>query len=232
MVYAFSRDGALPLSRLWHKVNGHEVPTNAVWLSCFMAFVMALPVWHSSPLISWNQKFHWMQILFLRNQPDIRVRLAEWLPCNDGINRANASERLTSCCAVTVSWQRGRLPSHGVDFHSRSVHLVCFTHILPNHSCPSHLCAGACAFGTSLGEPHRGLGGGVMGRHHHHPLLLAGALPCGHSVAELHARCCWGCPGAGPLVLAAECPQVVQGASTKCPWLHLWWRKMTHTAVN
>ncbi|KAG0566559.1 hypothetical protein KC19_7G072400 [Ceratodon purpureus] len=43
MVYAFSRDGALPLSRVWHKVNRHEVPINAVWLSCFMAFVMALP---------------------------------------------------------------------------------------------------------------------------------------------------------------------------------------------
>ena len=50
MVYAFSRDGALPLSRVWHKVNRHEVPINAVWLSCFMAFVMALPVKY--PLIS------------------------------------------------------------------------------------------------------------------------------------------------------------------------------------
>lgn len=43
MVYAFSRDGALPLSRVWHKVSGYEVPVNAVWLSCFMGFVMALP---------------------------------------------------------------------------------------------------------------------------------------------------------------------------------------------
>jgi amino acid transporter len=44
MVYAFSRDGAVPLSRFWHKVNGQEVPLNAVWLSALVAFVFALPV--------------------------------------------------------------------------------------------------------------------------------------------------------------------------------------------
>ncbi|KAF7132637.1 hypothetical protein RHSIM_Rhsim09G0102700 [Rhododendron simsii] len=44
MVYAFSRDGAMPLSSLWHKVNKQEVPTNAVWLSAFIAFCMALTV--------------------------------------------------------------------------------------------------------------------------------------------------------------------------------------------
>ncbi|KAI8023114.1 hypothetical protein LOK49_LG03G00866 [Camellia lanceoleosa] len=42
MVYAFSRDGAMPLSPVWHKVNKHEVPLNAVWLSAFIAFCMAL----------------------------------------------------------------------------------------------------------------------------------------------------------------------------------------------
>ncbi|CAK9273508.1 unnamed protein product [Sphagnum jensenii] len=43
MVYAFSRDGAVPLSRFWHKVNGQEVPLNAVWLSALVAFIFALP---------------------------------------------------------------------------------------------------------------------------------------------------------------------------------------------
>lgn len=43
MVYAFSRDGAVPLSRFWHKVNGQEVPLNAVWLSALIAFIFALP---------------------------------------------------------------------------------------------------------------------------------------------------------------------------------------------
>uniref|UniRef100_J3L7S0 Amino acid permease n=1 Tax=Oryza brachyantha TaxID=4533 RepID=J3L7S0_ORYBR len=42
MGYAFSRDGAMPLSRVWHRVNRHEVPLNVVWLSVAMAFVMAL----------------------------------------------------------------------------------------------------------------------------------------------------------------------------------------------
>ncbi|XP_022878491.1 amino-acid permease BAT1 homolog isoform X2 [Olea europaea var. sylvestris] len=42
MAYAFSRDGAMPLSSFWHKVNKQEVPINAVWLSAFMAFCMAL----------------------------------------------------------------------------------------------------------------------------------------------------------------------------------------------
>ncbi|OIW06956.1 hypothetical protein TanjilG_18344 [Lupinus angustifolius] len=42
MAYAFSRDGAMPLSSLWHKVNKQEVPINAVWLSVFISFCMAL----------------------------------------------------------------------------------------------------------------------------------------------------------------------------------------------
>eukprot|EP00258_Populus_trichocarpa_P047333 XP_024463352.1 amino-acid permease BAT1 homolog isoform X5 [Populus trichocarpa] len=42
MAYAFSRDGAMPLSSLWHKVNNQEVPINAVWLSVVISFCMAL----------------------------------------------------------------------------------------------------------------------------------------------------------------------------------------------
>ncbi|KAG4907542.1 hypothetical protein JHK86_056026 [Glycine max] len=42
MAYAFSRDGAMPLSSLWHKVNKQEVPIYAVWLSVFISFCMAL----------------------------------------------------------------------------------------------------------------------------------------------------------------------------------------------
>ncbi|KAG8077228.1 hypothetical protein GUJ93_ZPchr0007g6380 [Zizania palustris] len=43
MAYAFSRDGAMPLSSVWHQVNKHEVPINAVWLSAFISLCMALP---------------------------------------------------------------------------------------------------------------------------------------------------------------------------------------------
>ncbi|XP_073223311.1 amino-acid permease BAT1 homolog isoform X2 [Cicer arietinum] len=42
MAYAFSRDGAMPFSSLWHKVNKQDVPIYAVWLSVFMSFCMAL----------------------------------------------------------------------------------------------------------------------------------------------------------------------------------------------
>ncbi|KAL6615552.1 hypothetical protein ACP70R_037822 [Stipagrostis hirtigluma subsp. patula] len=41
MAYAFSRDGAMPFSSVWHKVNEQEVPINAVWLSTFIALCMA-----------------------------------------------------------------------------------------------------------------------------------------------------------------------------------------------
>lgn len=44
MAYAFSRDGAMPFSSVWHKVNKQEVPINAVWLSAFISFCMALTV--------------------------------------------------------------------------------------------------------------------------------------------------------------------------------------------
>nr|GMD26657.1 amino-acid permease BAT1 homolog isoform X2 [Ipomoea batatas] len=42
MAYAFSRDGAMPFSAFWHKVNKQEVPINAVWASALIAFCMAL----------------------------------------------------------------------------------------------------------------------------------------------------------------------------------------------
>ncbi|XP_020547487.1 amino-acid permease BAT1 homolog isoform X3 [Sesamum indicum] len=42
MAYAFSRDGAMPFSTFWHKVNKQEVPINAVWMSAVIAFCMAL----------------------------------------------------------------------------------------------------------------------------------------------------------------------------------------------
>ncbi|XP_073055132.1 LOW QUALITY PROTEIN: amino-acid permease BAT1 homolog [Primulina eburnea] len=42
MAYAFSRDGAMPLSKLWHQVNKQEVPVYSVWLSAIIAFCMAL----------------------------------------------------------------------------------------------------------------------------------------------------------------------------------------------
>jgi amino acid transporter len=44
MIYAFSRDGALPASAFWHRVNKRtRTPTNAIWLGAAGAFILGLP---------------------------------------------------------------------------------------------------------------------------------------------------------------------------------------------
>jgi amino acid permease (GABA permease) len=50
MIYAFSRDGALPASSFWHRVNKRtRTPTNAVWLAAGGAFLLGLPyLWNST----------------------------------------------------------------------------------------------------------------------------------------------------------------------------------------
>jgi amino acid permease (GABA permease) len=49
MIYAFSRDGALPASGVWHKVNKRtRTPTNAIWLAAVGALILGLPyLWNS-----------------------------------------------------------------------------------------------------------------------------------------------------------------------------------------
>ncbi len=50
MIYAFSRDGALPASGFWHRVNKRtRTPTNAIWLAAVFAFILGLPyLWNSA----------------------------------------------------------------------------------------------------------------------------------------------------------------------------------------
>jgi amino acid permease (GABA permease) len=50
MIYAFSRDGALPGSALWHRVNKRtRTPTNAIWLAAAGALILGLPyLWNSA----------------------------------------------------------------------------------------------------------------------------------------------------------------------------------------
>ncbi|MEV6640095.1 amino acid permease [Amycolatopsis sp. NPDC051371] len=44
MIYAFARDGAIPGSKFWHKINKRtQTPTNAVWLGAGGALILALP---------------------------------------------------------------------------------------------------------------------------------------------------------------------------------------------
>jgi amino acid transporter len=47
MIYAFCRDGGLPGSRLWHRINPTtRTPTNAVWLG-FIALLSVSPLFPS-----------------------------------------------------------------------------------------------------------------------------------------------------------------------------------------
>jgi amino acid permease (GABA permease) len=50
MIYAFSRDGALPGSSFWHRVNKRtRTPTNAIWLAAAGAFILGLPyLWNTT----------------------------------------------------------------------------------------------------------------------------------------------------------------------------------------
>ena len=54
MIYAFSRDGALPFSRFWHQVNPKtRTPTNAIWLAAAGALLLGLPyLWNNTAYVA------------------------------------------------------------------------------------------------------------------------------------------------------------------------------------
>jgi len=46
MVYAFSRDGAIPGHQRWHQINPRtRTPTNAIWFAAVGAFILVIPYW-------------------------------------------------------------------------------------------------------------------------------------------------------------------------------------------
>ncbi len=49
MMYAFSRDGAVPGAKIWRKVNQHRVPLNAVLVSALIGVIITLPALYKSP---------------------------------------------------------------------------------------------------------------------------------------------------------------------------------------
>jgi amino acid transporter len=49
MMFAFSRDGAVPGNRIWKKVNKHRVPLNAVLVSAVIGVIITLPALYKSP---------------------------------------------------------------------------------------------------------------------------------------------------------------------------------------
>ena len=54
MIYAFSRDGALPGSKFWHQVNPKtRTPTNAIWLAAGGALILGLPyLWNNTAYVA------------------------------------------------------------------------------------------------------------------------------------------------------------------------------------
>jgi amino acid permease (GABA permease) len=54
MTYAFSRDGALPGSRLWKQVNPRTgTPTNSIWLCVVIAAILVLPsLWNTAAYLA------------------------------------------------------------------------------------------------------------------------------------------------------------------------------------
>jgi len=49
MIYAFARDGAIPGSNFWHRINKRtRTPTNSIWLAAVGAFILGLPYLYSS----------------------------------------------------------------------------------------------------------------------------------------------------------------------------------------
>jgi amino acid transporter len=44
MIYAFARDGAIPGSKFWHRINPRtRTPTNSIWFAAVGAFLLGLP---------------------------------------------------------------------------------------------------------------------------------------------------------------------------------------------
>jgi amino acid permease (GABA permease) len=50
MIYAFSRDGAIPGSNIWHHINPRtRTPTRSIWFAVVFAFLLGLPyLWNST----------------------------------------------------------------------------------------------------------------------------------------------------------------------------------------
>jgi len=53
MIYAFSRDGAVPFHNLWHSLDSGRTPRNAIILAAVAAFVLAIPtVWNFAAYVA------------------------------------------------------------------------------------------------------------------------------------------------------------------------------------
>ena len=54
MIYAFSRDGAVPGHRWWHSINKRtRTPTNAIWLAAVLAWVLVAPAYWLGSVVAY-----------------------------------------------------------------------------------------------------------------------------------------------------------------------------------
>jgi amino acid transporter len=54
MIYAFSRDGAIPGSQFWHKINKRtRTPTNSIWFAVVGAWILVVPAYWKGSLTAY-----------------------------------------------------------------------------------------------------------------------------------------------------------------------------------
>jgi len=54
MIYAFSRDGAVPGHRWWHSINKRtRTPTNAIWLAAVLAWLLVAPAYWFGSIVAY-----------------------------------------------------------------------------------------------------------------------------------------------------------------------------------
>ncbi|MFI9723554.1 amino acid permease [Streptomyces sp. NPDC052396] len=81
-IFAFSRDGAMPGSRLWHSVSPRtRTPVKAVWLAAVCALVLVLPGWWSKVAFTAVVSINVVGLFLAYGVPIfLRLRLREFRP--------------------------------------------------------------------------------------------------------------------------------------------------------
>ena len=121
MIYAFSRDGALPGSQLWHKVNKRtRTPTNAIWLAAAGALILGLPyLWNSAAyaavtsIATIGLYIAYVSPTYLRLRQGSSFRRGPWHlgrgPTRSASSPASGSPSLPSCsCSPPLARSTGR----------------------------------------------------------------------------------------------------------------------------
>ncbi|XP_044973398.1 amino-acid permease BAT1 homolog isoform X1 [Hordeum vulgare subsp. vulgare] len=181
MGYAFSRDGAMPYSHLWHRVSKHEVPLNVVWLSVLVAFAMALTV---------------------------RTHVSK-TRCRTPSSRLTPHFLASCYLACEVAGEPGGIPGDGVHCDARVVHLLRAAHLLPGDDGPKVIRPRAVSPRQVRGD-HR-LGRRAVGGLHHRAILAAGGISGGKGRLQLHAGCRRRGAVAQRWLLGVPCSVLVQG---------------------